>query len=158
MKNILVPVDFSPVSRRVVAEAARLARLIAGRIILLHVVQPPAIVTDYGPLLGEIIEYTGLAEKAADRRLARLSAKLHQRGQRARAVRATHYPVQRILEQAKKSGADYIVIGSHGHTAFYDLLVGSTTSGVLKRATCPVVVVPMPGRVPRRPARKPAAR
>jgi nucleotide-binding universal stress UspA family protein len=33
-------------------------------------------------------------------------------------------------------------MGSHGHGAFYDLLVGSTTQGVLKRATCPVVIVP----------------
>jgi nucleotide-binding universal stress UspA family protein len=34
------------------------------------------------------------------------------------------------------------VMGSHGHTAFYDLLVGSTTHAVLKRAKCPVVIVP----------------
>jgi nucleotide-binding universal stress UspA family protein len=33
-------------------------------------------------------------------------------------------------------------MGSHGHTAFYDLLVGSTTHGVLMRANCPVVIVP----------------
>jgi nucleotide-binding universal stress UspA family protein len=34
------------------------------------------------------------------------------------------------------------VMGSHGHTALYDLLVGSTTHGVLMRAQCPVVIVP----------------
>jgi nucleotide-binding universal stress UspA family protein len=33
-------------------------------------------------------------------------------------------------------------MGSHGHTAFYDLLVGSTTQGVLKKAPCPVLIVP----------------
>ena len=46
------------------------------------------------------------------------------------------------IEQAERLTADYIVIGSHGHTAFYDLLVGSTASGVLKSASCPVVIVP----------------
>jgi nucleotide-binding universal stress UspA family protein len=34
------------------------------------------------------------------------------------------------------------VMGSHGHTALYDLLVGSTTHGVLMRAICPVVIIP----------------
>jgi nucleotide-binding universal stress UspA family protein len=37
-------------------------------------------------------------------------------------------------------------MGSHGHNAFYDLLVGTTTHGVLRKATCPVVIVPPPQR------------
>jgi nucleotide-binding universal stress UspA family protein len=47
-----------------------------------------------------------------------------------------------ILREAQKRRAAYIVIGSHGHSAFYDLVVGSTASLVLKRAACPVLVVP----------------
>ena len=57
-------------------------------------------------------------------------------------VQLTGAPVPLILEQAKALAADYIVMGSHGHTAFYDLLVGTTTHGVLKKAPCPVLVVP----------------
>lgn len=146
MKKILVPVDFSSVSRFVIAEAARLAHLIKGRVILMHVVQPPTIVTDYGPLLGEVVQYTAAAEKGADRHLAQLSAQLRKQHIANQTVRATNFPVLRILEQAKKFAVDYIVIGSHGHTAFYDLLIGSTASGVLKRAPCPVVVVPSPNK------------
>jgi hypothetical protein len=48
----------------------------------------------------------------------------------------------------------HYVIGSHGHTAFHDLLVGGTASGVLKRATCPVVVVPAPVRKKTKPGKK----
>ena len=33
-------------------------------------------------------------------------------------------------------------MGSHGHTALYDLLAGSTATGVIKRAPCPVVIMP----------------
>jgi len=39
-----------------------------------------------------------------------------------------------------------IVMGSHGHGALYELLVGSITQGVLKAAKCPVVVVPAAGK------------
>jgi len=33
-------------------------------------------------------------------------------------------------------------MGSHHHSALYHLIVGTFTSNVLKRATCPVMVVP----------------
>jgi nucleotide-binding universal stress UspA family protein len=52
--------------------------------------------------------------------------------------------VRTILDQAARVSADYVVMGSHGHTALYDLLVGSTTHGVLLRAPCPVVITPGP--------------
>jgi nucleotide-binding universal stress UspA family protein len=149
MNTILVPLDFSRVSRDVVSAAVRLARLAKARLVLLHVVQLPVIATDYGLMFENIGVYTDAAAKDADRRLARLRTKLRTDGLRAEVVRMTGFPSLVILEQAKKRAASYIVIGSHGHTAFYDLLVGSTASGVLKRATCPVIVVP---------ARKKAAR
>ena len=40
-------------------------------------------------------------------------------------------PSPHIIEQAQRVSADYIVMGSHGHTALYDLIVGSTTHGEL---------------------------
>jgi nucleotide-binding universal stress UspA family protein len=50
--------------------------------------------------------------------------------------------VAAILEQAQKLGAEYIVIGSHGHSAVYDVMMGSVASGVLKKSPCPVLIVP----------------
>jgi nucleotide-binding universal stress UspA family protein len=38
--------------------------------------------------------------------------------------------------------ADFIVMGSHGHGALYNLLIGGTASGVIQKAPCPVVIVP----------------
>jgi nucleotide-binding universal stress UspA family protein len=45
--------------------------------------------------------------------------------------------------------AELIVLGSHGHGAFHDALVGSTSQHVIRHASCPVVVLPDPGRVER---------
>jgi nucleotide-binding universal stress UspA family protein len=53
-----------------------------------------------------------------------------------------HSGAGKLLEQCHHLEADVIVIGSHHHGAFYQLLVGTFTSDVLKRATCPVLVVP----------------
>ncbi len=45
-----------------------------------------------------------------------------------------------LIALAKEIGAEIIVIGSHGGHAFQGLL-GSTTSKIVRRAECPVLVV-----------------
>ena len=45
--------------------------------------------------------------------------------------------------------AELLVLGSHGHGAIHDTLVGSTSQHVIRHATCPVVVLPDPRNVER---------
>lgn len=157
MKTILAPIDFSPVSESVVTEAAGLARTFDGRVILMAVVQPPVIVTEYATMV-DMTELTAAGEKNADRQLDAFKEKLESQFVKTETVRATGIPVARIIEEAEKQEADYIVMGSHGHTALYDLIVGSTTHGVLKRASCPVMIVPAARNAPKpRKDRKRAA-
>lgn len=142
MKTVLAAIDFSPVSRRIVAAALELARAIGGRVILLHVVHPPAFAAEIAPLLGDVIQLTGEVERGARRRLKRLQDRLLVQGATVATLCRQGAPAEEILGRATEEGADYIVLGSHGHTAFHDLVSGSTTSRVLKRAAVPVVVVP----------------
>jgi nucleotide-binding universal stress UspA family protein len=142
MRTILVPVDFSKVSKALIDEAVRLSDGKPSKIILLHVIAPPQpigypspVVLDMGPLVAAMI-------KSGAEQLKRLKRSIHAGRDSVRVLQLEGIPVIEILECARKLKADYLVIGSHGHSGFYDLLVGSTTSGVLKRATCPVVVVP----------------
>lgn len=141
MKTILVPIDFSAVSKRVVAAAAELARGLGGRLVVLHVVQPPVLTdSDFGTQL--TAEYAAEATEAAEKQLARLRQQLLKDDLVVEVQNASGYPGQAILDAADEAGADFIVLGSHGHGAFYDLIVGSTASRVLKRARCPVLIVP----------------
>jgi nucleotide-binding universal stress UspA family protein len=142
MKTILAPVDFSDATDSIVSKAADLARALNGRVVLLSVIQPPVITSEYAPIMENMAEITAAGEKAAVKHLARLQGQFQSESIPAETVQLNGAPVPHIIEQAKKFSADYIVMGSHGHTAFYDLLVGSTTHGVLMRATCPVVIIP----------------
>jgi nucleotide-binding universal stress UspA family protein len=54
--------------------------------------------------------------------------------------------VEEILNEADVANADLVVMGTHGHGAMYNLLVGGVTKGVLKRSTRPVLLVPGPRR------------
>jgi nucleotide-binding universal stress UspA family protein len=152
MKTILAPLDFSRVSEAVVAEATALARALDGRVVLLAVIQPPVVNYEYAAVMDNLAEITAAGERNAERRIAEIEEKLKAAGVPSESVQVVGGPIPLIIEQAKKVDADYIVMGSHGHTAFYDLLVGSTTHGVLMRAPCPVVIIPAPHQ-----AKRPAA-
>jgi nucleotide-binding universal stress UspA family protein len=141
MKTILAPVDFSKITDAVVDQAVTLAQAIDARVVFLAVIQPPVVMSEYASMI-DIVELTAAGEKHAERQLDAINQKVKPRAVSTEIVRIVGSPVTHIVEHAAKFRAEYIVMGSHGHTAFYDLLVGSTTHGVLNRAKCPVVIVP----------------
>jgi nucleotide-binding universal stress UspA family protein len=49
--------------------------------------------------------------------------------------------VSAIVDYAERENVDLIVIGSRGRSGFKKMLLGSTASGVVTYATCPVLVV-----------------
>ena len=142
MRTILAPVDFSPVTVRVCETAVSLAKAVSGRVVLLHSVPPPLITSDFGPMVENIAEIAAAGEKAAAQQLKRLQKKLQAQLVVVETVQYYGAPVPHIIDQANALDATYIVMGSHGHTALYDLLAGSTAHGVLRKAPCPVVIVP----------------
>lgn len=142
MNTVLAPIDFSAITERVVTSAIALARATGARLVLLHVVAPIPFVGKNLALTVTGAELLAEAEKAAAARLARLQRSLRAKRVTAHVVHAVGDPCECISEQAERLMADHLVIGSHGHAALYDLIVGSTTHGVLKRAKCPVVIVP----------------
>ncbi len=52
--------------------------------------------------------------------------------------------VPEILDFAEREEVDLIVMASHGRTGLSRLLMGSIAEGVMRRATCPVLVVKQP--------------
>ena len=50
-------------------------------------------------------------------------------------------PYEEIVKIADKEGAGLIVMGSHGKGIIQELLIGSTSEKVLRKAKCPVLIV-----------------
>ncbi len=146
MKALLVPVDFSSMTDRVIDHAVSLARALKGGITLLHVVQPPVSTGDFALPVEAVQDAINAGEKAGREKLAGYSRMLREGGLEAEARVVHGAPVLMINEEAKRVKADYIIMGSHGHGKLYDLLVGSTASGVLKDAKCAVLILPPGGR------------
>ena len=77
-------------------------------------------------------------------KLAQWQKEIAQDGIKVALHEQTGAVAEEILDQADAIEADLIVMGTHGHGAMYNLLVGSATKGVLKHATRPVLLVPSP--------------
>lgn len=63
------------------------------------------------------------------------------RGLKPRAQLVHEHPETAILRLAVEIGADLIVMGAYGHTRIREMILGSTTSQVLQRAHCAVLLV-----------------
>lgn len=144
MKTILAAVDFSLVTEPVVAMGVRLAKVFGARLVLLHVAPPdPSFVGyDAGPQTVRDAVAEELREE--HRELQALQERTAAQGVEAHSLFIQGPTVEKILAEAEQQDADMIVIGSHGHGALYQLLVGSISEGVLRHASCPVMVVPSP--------------
>ena len=53
-------------------------------------------------------------------------------------------PARGILDEAAATHSDLIVIGTHGHSGFDRLVLGSVTEKILRKAPCAVLTVPPP--------------
>ena len=142
MKTFLVPVDFSAVSGEILDTAISLARSLEGKVVLLHVIQPPIVTSEYALPVEAVEETIRAGENAAAAKLVSYADLVRAAGLAVESIVRQGPPVTSILAEADKVRADFIIMGSHGHGRLYDLFVGSTASGVLKEARCGVIIMP----------------
>ena len=141
MKTIIACLDFSDVTEPVVQTAAYLARETKAMLFLLHSVpvQPPVAVDSY---VVSPAQDMGRDLQRADERLAQWRAQLKNEGIQVFVVVRRGAATANILVQIGRLHADMVVMGSHGHGALHHLLMGSTAEQVIRKANCPVVIVP----------------
>jgi nucleotide-binding universal stress UspA family protein len=144
MKTIVALIDFTSVTARIVDQAEKLARAFGSHVVLLHMVPPrPA------RLAAGFVSPTWTMDPSPEQwqadqaRLLQLRDSMTKAGIEATAEQYQEATMEKILEESGRLEADLIIMGSHHHGALYELLVGSVTHDVLKRASCPVLVIPV---------------
>lgn len=143
MKHTVALVDFSDVTPQVVDKAAEVTRAFGGKLTLLHVVPEQPAVVELGLASPTLMRPPSEEKIALDyNRLLELRDSLLASGLDAAVQQLERAGVSQVLELCRGLGTDLIVMGSHHHSALFHLVVGTFTSSVLKRATCPVLIVP----------------
>jgi len=139
--SLLVALDFSAVSDGQLEIVSRLARP-NREIYLLHVAEPdPSFIgMEAGP--DEVRDQVAREFHQEHEKLQALAGRLRSAGHDVTALLVQGPTVQTILKEADKVDAEVIVVGSHGRGKLFDLVVGSVSAGVIRKAKVPVLVVP----------------
>jgi len=146
IRRILCPVDLSAESRHAIDHAIVIARWYKATITALHVCNPLVIPATDVPLVGPAVPPM-LSEADIKDASEQVAAHFSQApgghaGVPLDVLVESGPPAKQILERAKSLAADLIVIGTHGHSGFQRLVLGSVTEKVLRQARCPTLTVP----------------
>ncbi len=139
-KKILVPLDGSELAKRALDEAEKLANCFGSDIVLFEVVP-------FMPIYGspELVTPLIVDEKqkeAAEKYLVNLSDELKKKGLKTTGVVRTGQQVAvEIIDFAKESGADLIVMCTHGRSGISRWVLGSVALKVLTRAETPILLI-----------------
>lgn len=142
MKTIAALVDLSDLTFKVLKQVHKLAKTFDSQVILLHVDPKTRVLATTSEVGGIIVEPSPESVQMAQAKLKELMDSLFKFGVNVTAEELRGSTAEEILRETKRLKADLIVLGSHRHGAFYNLLIGSVAHDVLRRAPCPVLVVP----------------
>jgi nucleotide-binding universal stress UspA family protein len=133
--NVVVPIDFSDASFDAIAVAVEHV-LAPHQVTAVHVF--PRLET-----MEPVVVWHGLDDDERRRRVTTaLEERLAELGHtEVKTAVLVGSPSRRITEHASEIGADLIVLPSHGRTGIEHWFMGSVAEQVVRRASCPVLVL-----------------
>lgn len=143
MNRILVPIDFSSATELVIKQAVKYAKLTSGKVMLIHVAPPEPVFV--GNEVGPQAVREQKAQKLKDQhqKIQYYAQEFEKGNIPVTPLLIQGSTVEEILNERAKFSSGIIIIGSHGHGAMYNLLMGSVVEGVLRKSDVPVMVVPV---------------
>lgn len=136
-KKILHANDGSEHAFKAFALAVDLARQNKAELHMVSVEEIP-----YMPdFIEEVREEKGTAARRFHTVVQRATAMAQGQHVKLRTHLIAGHPVRDIITLAGEIGADLLVIGASGHSAFYERMIGSRADRLIHLARCPVLVV-----------------
>lgn len=154
-QKILLPLDMSPLSQSVFEQGMELASSSQAQLMLLHVLSTDEENTpDFGTLVGMSYyptvdaeffanyqkQWQGFSQKSLETLQSRCQI-ANDAGVQAEYTQKFGKPGQTICNLAKTWGADLIVMGRRGHSAFGEMILGSVSHYVVHHGSCSVLIV-----------------
>lgn len=142
-QRILVPIDGSAASQRGLEEAIRLAHALGARITILHVQESAPVLAS--PDMAAYVPQAMDDMRAAGRQIAEAAQKRAEAAGVASEVVLVDSTGKAVYEaivgEARRLGADLMVLGTHGRRGLKRVLMGSDAEGVVREASVPVMLV-----------------
>lgn len=138
--KILVPTDFSECSRAALDLACELGEALGARLTVMHASAPQAYPLPEGGILPTpewAAEHVATETHALHQELAHAKERIPA----ADSVIVEGDAFAAIEQAAKETGADLIVMGTHGRRGVRHALLGSVAEKLVQRGPCPVLTV-----------------
>jgi nucleotide-binding universal stress UspA family protein len=136
--RVLIANDFSPHAEDALKIVKRLPLPSGSTIRIVHVIEPFPEITAFAP--AAIVEIGKAAELKLQAELEKAAATLRAPGRDVGTALVVGRTADVIVEEAERTTADLIVMGSRGRRAIASALLGSVSAEVVDRAPCPVLV------------------
>lgn len=150
IRKILVPLDFSALSKEALPWAIDLARRHDASITLVHVYQPISFALPEGYVLPAPSALADL-EVSLGKSLDDARRDVEKSGLRVDTKIVQGVPFAEIVRLAREGSYDLVVLSTHGRTGIRHALLGSVAEKVVRKAQCPVLTVRPPGHEFERP-------
>lgn len=144
MVNILVPTDFSPLSKFALKYAIKIANTLGGNITVLHIMTMTRALRF--TMMERVLPANSDVLKSAERELETLIKTLSEQYKSSKTikyhvVRGAYFP-STLLREARKLRSGLIVMGTRGATGLTRAVLGSNTNSVIEVSHVPVLAVP----------------
>ncbi len=140
---LLVPLDLSDATPPVLAVAKRAAETTRSSLVLLHVAEPNPAFVGYEAGPGVVREQVAHEYREQHQVLHSHAETLRTDGIQTTALLIQGQTALCILKEAERLGADLIIMGTHGHGAMFELIVGSVAHAVVRDSRIPILLVPL---------------
>ncbi len=140
MKNILVPLDFTDASENALAYAKSFAKALDAKVTLLHAYHTIPANPDF-PSEGHQLELDERRTRAQQNLDSRCSD-VNNEGVECDYINEEGYARDSILAYADQSDPDLIIMGTESMSPFDKIIFGTITGKVLKKVSCPILVIP----------------
>jgi nucleotide-binding universal stress UspA family protein len=141
--TIIAAIDFSPTSLNAARTAARLARKLGDKLLLVRVLEPvAAIFPELSTAAGMTVPDLTQPLRAVNlETLANLRASFASEGAQVETRLLEGRPAALLSACAQEENARLVVMGTHGRGALAALFLGSVAQGTVLHAPCPVLVI-----------------
>ena len=140
-RQMVLPIDFSDCSIDAYEYGVQMAKWFDASLTLVHAIEPLSYSLDFS-LTHPLEEKAN--RKKVEQRLQALTAVLTEEGLSARYELMEKHSVEAILEAGSAQQADLLVMGTHSRKGLSRLILGSTTSKVLRHSPYPILTVKSP--------------
>ncbi|MGF1510026.1 MAG: universal stress protein [Myxococcota bacterium] len=143
--DIVAAVDLSPISRNVLDCAFRVGARRQARVIVLSLYEHPLLKSQPDGLLPRAVTPQDVEAQGEQQRRAvvDLISRVPSHGLDVQVEVMSKAPAANVIvDVARLTNANLVVLGTSGQGAWHRMILGSTANFVLHRASCPVMVVP----------------